>query len=297
MWILLALGAGLLQSARNGFARSLSGAISPVLNSWARFSFNLPFSATLALVLVLARGAPETSARFYVFCLATGLTQLLASIALIAAFRHSSFAQSIVLHKLEVLFTAVIGALAFAERPTALAWLGILVSVAGVVAMSPGKLRPRFGTGSALAVTAGFGLAIVGFVLKEAIEELVRLNPQVGTGRFELAAHTLFHVTWIEVVLLTGWLVYPQRGGLALVPVHWRRMLLQGAFAFSASLGWFWAYSISFVAYVKTVGQVESVAAVLYSLLIWKEREVVAQIPGMILTLAGIVLVLLGGRS
>jgi drug/metabolite transporter (DMT)-like permease len=295
MWIFLALGAGLLQSARNGFARSLSGAISPVLNSWARFCFNLPFSTALAAVLTLARGAPETSIRFYVLCLATGLSQLLGNIALISAFRHSSFAQSIVLHKLEVLFTAVIGALAFAERPTALAWLGILVSGFGVVAMAPGKLRSHFGRGSALAVTAGLALAVVGFFLKEAIEELVLLNPRVGTARFEVAAHTLFHVTWIEVVLLTGWLLFTPKGELRLVPRHWRRMLLQGSFAFWASLGWFWAYSLTFVAYVKAVGQVESVAAVLYSLLIWKESEVVRQIPGMILTLAGILLVLLGG--
>jgi drug/metabolite transporter (DMT)-like permease len=297
MWILLALAAGLLQSARNGLARSLSGAISPVLNSWARFSFNLPFSTGLVAVLVLARGAPETSLRFYGFCLATGLAQLLGNVALISAFRHSSFAQSIVLHKLEVLFTAVIGALAFAERPTALAWLGILISVAGVVAMAPGPIRSRFGKGSALAVAAGLALAIVGFLLKEAIEELVLLNPRVGSGRFEVAAHTLFHVTWIEVVLLTGWLLYPRKGELALVPLHWRRMLLQGSFAFSASLGWFWAYSLTFVAYVKAVGQVESLAAVLYSILIWKESEVVRQIPGMVLTLAGILLVLVEGRA
>jgi drug/metabolite transporter (DMT)-like permease len=297
MWILLALAAGLLQSARNGLARSLSGAISPVLNSWARFSFNLPFSTGLVAVLVLARGAPETSLRFYGFCLATGLAQLLGNVALISAFRHSSFAQSIVLHKLEVLFTAVIGALAFAERPTALAWLGILISVAGVVAMAPGPIRSRFGKGSALALAAGLALAIVGFLLKEAIEELVLLNPRVGSGRFEVAAHTLFHVTWIEVVLLTGWLLYPRKGELALVPLHWRRMLLQGSFAFSASLGWFWAYSLTFVAYVKAVGQVESLAAVLYSILIWKESEVVRQIPGMVLTLAGILLVLVEGRA
>ena len=295
MWVFLALGAGLLQSARNGFARSLAGSISPVLNSWGRFAFNLPLSTTLVSVLVLARGAPLTSPRFYALSFATGLAQLLGSVALIAAFRHANFAQSIVLHKLEVLFTAVIGAILFSEAPTGLAWLGILVSVAGVVMMAPGKVRSRFGAGSALAVVAGLLLAIVGFFLKAAIVELVLLNPWVGTGRFVVAAHTLFHVTWIEVLLLTSWLLYAQRGELALVPRHWQRMLLQGSFGFSASLGWFWAYSLTFVAYVKAVGQVESIAAVLYSLLIWKESEVSRQVPGMALTLAGIVLVLTSG--
>jgi hypothetical protein len=41
MWVALALSAGLLQSGRNAFARSLSGRTSPALNSWARFAFNL----------------------------------------------------------------------------------------------------------------------------------------------------------------------------------------------------------------------------------------------------------------
>jgi drug/metabolite transporter (DMT)-like permease len=295
MWVLLALGAGLLQSARNGFARSLVGSISPVLNSWARFSFNLPLSTTLVSILVLARGAPLTSPRFYALAFATGLAQLLGSVALIAAFRHQNFAQSIVLHKLEVLFTAVIGAVLFSEAPTGLAWVGILVSVAGVVAMTPGTVRSRFGAGSALAVAAGLLLAVVGFFLKAAIVELILLNPWVGTGRFVVAAHTLFHVTWMEVLLLTAWLLYARRGELALVPRHWPRMVLQGSFGFSASLGWFWAYSLTFVAYVKAVGQVESVAAVLYSLLIWKESEVSRQVPGMALTLVGIVLVLTSG--
>ncbi|HJS75145.1 MAG TPA: EamA family transporter [Vicinamibacteria bacterium] len=297
MWVLLALVAGLLQSARNGLARSLAGRISPVLNSWSRFAFNLPFSTALVGILLILLPAPLTSARFYALAFATGVAQLLGSVALIAAFRHASFAQSIVLHKLEVLFMAVLGALFFAETPTRLAWLGILLTVAGVLGMAPGAGRSRFGRGQALAMTAGLLLAIVGFFLKGATEELAGLNPWVGEGRFVVASYTLFHVTWMEVVLLTLWLARPGSSELALVPPNVRRMVLQGMFGFSASLGWFWAYSIAFVAYVKAVGQIESVAAVLYSLLIWKEKEVSRQIPGMALTLAGIALVLLGGSG
>ena len=42
------------------------------------------------------------------------------------------------------------------------------------------------------------------------------------------------------------------------------------------------------VAYVKAVGQVEAIAAVFLSLVIWKEREIVPQIPGMTLVVFGI---------
>lgn len=302
MWPVLAFGAGLLQSARNGFARSLSGKISPILNSWARFAFNLPFSTTLVAALMLLRGVPEASFRYFVFCFFTGLTQLLGNVSLIAAFRDTTFAQAIVLHKLEILFTAVVGVLFFSEYPTALGWLGILVCVTGVLLMQLSRLGGRFtllrfGRGSALAVLAGLFLVFASFLLKEANSELALLNPRVGEGRFEVAAHTLFHVTWIEVVLLTFWLAWRRPGELSSGRRYWRRMALIGFTGFSGSLGWFWAYSLTLVAYVKAVGQIESVAAVLYSLLIWKERDVFRQLPGMALVLAGIVLVLLGGRS
>lgn len=63
-----------------------------------------------------------------------------------------------------------------------------------------------------------------------------------------------------------------------------------GSQVFWESLGWFWAYSLTLVAYVKAVGQIEAIAAVLFSLVIWKEREVLRQLPGMVV---GIVLVLI----
>lgn len=65
MWVLLALGAGLLQSARNGFARSLVGSISPVLYSlliWKEsgVSRQVPGMALtlVGIVLVLLGGSP-----------------------------------------------------------------------------------------------------------------------------------------------------------------------------------------------------------------------------------------------
>jgi drug/metabolite transporter (DMT)-like permease len=300
MWVVLALSAGLLQSGRNAFARSLSGLISPALNSWARFAFNLPFSASLFTLLVVLHGAPVTSPRYFVLCFGTGVTQLLGNVSLIAAFRYTTFAQAIVLHKLEILFTAVVGALVFSELPSALGWLGIVISAAGVVAMHAVKderrtMLLRFNRGTFLALGAGLFLAFASFLLKEANAELVLWNPRVGSGRFEVAAHTLFHVTWIEVVLLTLWLRAREPGELRLVRRHWRRMLWIGSTGFSGSLCWFWAYSLTLVAYVKAVGQVESIAAVVYSLAIWKERDVVQKLPGMALVFAGIVLVLVGG--
>ncbi len=297
MWVALTLAASLAQSARNAFARSLSDRVSPILNSWSRFAFNLPLSSALFLTLVALRGFPNVSPRYYAFCLATGLAQLLGNVALIAAFRRASFAKSIVLHKLEIVFTAFIGAAFFAEVPSTLGWIGIFVCAAGVVLMHferhPGTGSSfHFDSGAMLAMTAGLLLVLASFWLKEANAELVRWNPRVGVDRFEVAAHTLFNVTWMEVVVLTLWLLWRRPDELSLVPTHWRRMVLIGTTGFLASLCWFWAYSLTLVAYVKAVGQLELVIAVALSLVIWKEREVWRQLPGMALVVAGILLVL-----
>lgn len=302
LWALLALAAGSLQTARNALSRSFAFTLSPALNTWARFAFNLPFSGSLVLGLCLAHGAPALPPAFFAGCLLTALTQLLGNVALVAAFRHGNFAQAIALHKLEVAFAALIGALLFAEHPTATGWLGLTACTVGVLAVNLGRVRGPAGwrravhldAGTVLAIAAGLLWASASFALKEASTAFALANPRVGSGRFEAAAHTLFHTTWIEVVLLSVWLRLREPGALAAVGRHWRRMLALGASAFGGSICWYWAYSLTLVAYVKAVGQVETVVAVFLSLTVWHEREVLRQIPGVGLILAGIGLILIG---
>ena len=302
MWVGLAFAAGCFQTARNALAHSLAGQITPALNSWSRFTFNLPFATLLLAALVVLRGWPHGSTAFYAYCLATALSQLLGNVALVAAFQRANFAQSIVFHKLEVVFTALVGVAFFGENPTPLGWLGVMACVAGVLVMNLGRERGPEGirrafhldAGSRLALVCGVLLVLASFMLKEATGEFARANPRVGADRFEAAAHTLFHTTWMEVAILSAWLLAFRSAEFRRVRTHSRRMLLIGATAFSGSLCWFWAYSLALVAYVKAVGQIEAVLAVALALLVWKEREVWRQVPGVALVVAGIALVLLG---
>lgn len=302
MWVEIALLAGCLQTARNAFARSLAGKISPALNSWSRFAFNFPLLFPLLCFLVWLYGWPQLSLSFFAYCAATAVTQILGNIALIAAFNHANFAQSIILHKLEVAFTAVIGVLLFAETPSPLGWVGISVCSAGVLVMNLGREHGpegwqrafHFDLGALLALACALFLVFASFMLKAANSQFVALNPWVGIDRFVAAAHVLFHTVWIEVVILTVSLLASRPQEFRLVPVHWRRMALIGATGFGGSLCWFWSYSLTLVAYVKAVGQIEAVLAIGLALLVWREREIVRQLPGVALVMVGIVVVLLG---
>ena len=71
------------------------------------------------------------------------------------------------------------------------------------------------------------------------------------------------------------------------------KVLITGITGFVGSLGWFWAYSLTLVAYVRAVGQIEAILSVGIALFIWKEKEVLRQIPGVSLIVLGIVLILL----
>ena len=70
-------------------------------------------------------------------------------------------------------------------------------------------------------------------------------------------------------------------------------MVAVGASSYASSFCWFWAFSLTLVAYVRVVGQVEAVLSVLLAIFWWHEREAVRQLPGVALVVAGMLLILM----
>ena len=306
LWVLLAVGAALAQTTRNALTQSVSAKVSPALNSWARFAFCLPWAGLAALAYAHFEGQPELPAAFFAFCLATALSQLLGAVALIAAFRAGSFGEAIVFHKLEVLLTAGAGALLFAELPSLTGWAGIAVCLLGVIAINlarkadPGTPRAewrrafRFGEAARWALLCAVLLSLASFALKEANALVHSANPALSASGFGAPIQTLFHTTWIEVLLLSLWIAFREPGSFGQIPQHAPRMALIGATGFAASLCWFWAFSLTLVAYVKAVGQIEALLAVGLGIRFLGEEELRRQLPGVLLVMLGIVFVLVG---
>jgi uncharacterized membrane protein len=137
-------------------------------------------------------------------------------------------------------------------------------------------------------------LVVASFALKEANRIVAEVNPNLALGGFDAPVQTLFHTTWIEVVLLSLWIAMREPASFRQVPLHWRRMSLIGSTSFAASLGWFWAFSLTLVAYVKAVGQIEVLFAVALGIRFLGERTLIRQLPGVLLVVMGIVMVLFG---
>jgi drug/metabolite transporter (DMT)-like permease len=302
LWVVLAIGAALAQTTRNAVAQSVSAEISPALNSWSRFAFCLPFAAFACGAVVAAEGMPSLPPTFFFYCLCTAITQLLGNVALVSAFRIGGFGESIVFHKLEVILTAIVGAVIFAELPSREGAAGIIICGFGVIAINlmrgTGERRWvhafSLGRAGSLALLCAILLVAASFALKIANGIVSEANPGISVDSIAAPIQTLFHTTWMEVLLLSIWILHREPRSFAAVPVHWRRMLLIGSTGFIASLGWFWAYSLTLVAYVKAVGQIEALIAIALAIRVLGERELIRQLPGVLLIIGGITLVLLG---
>ena len=303
LWVLLTLLAATVQAIRNALSRQLVGQVSPALTAWSRFAFNLPFSAALALGLALWHGAPHLSTAFFAWALVGAVTQLLANFALVAAFQVSSFSQSVALHKLETVFGAAVGLVLFGEVPTLLGWAGILLSTFGVLLMNLARpdddgigWRRMFvlDRGSIYALICAALFAFTSFFFKEAIEHLVAINPPLAGGRFQPAAHTVFHVAWMQVAMATPAVAWMRPGELRRTAALWRTMLGIGITGFVGSLCWFWAFGLTLVAYVRAVGQLEAPISIAISALWFHERGLARQIPAVAAIVGGVALILLG---
>jgi len=305
LWVVLAIGAALAQTTRNALAQSVSSKISPTLNSWARFTFCLPFAGIAAIVSMSIDGLPTLPPSFFFYCFCTAVTQLLGNVALVSAFRVGGFGESIVFHKLEVIVAAIVGALIFSEMPSAFGAVGIAVCGVGVVATNLARDAGRLGQSrwlqafslgraGSLALLCAVLLVAASFALKLANGIVADANPAIGRESISAPIQTLFHTTWMEVALLSAWIARFDRGSFSDVRMHWRRMLLIGSAGFVGSLGWFWAYSLTLVAYVKAVGQVEALLAIALGIRVLGERELIRQLPGILLIVCGITFVLLG---
>lgn len=83
MWVLLALAAALFQVLRNTAMKRLGHALDEYINVWGRFTFLLPFALAMAMI----KGFPPIKPGFVWACLAFGLCQNLATLALSKALK------------------------------------------------------------------------------------------------------------------------------------------------------------------------------------------------------------------
>jgi drug/metabolite transporter (DMT)-like permease len=100
-------------------------------------------------------------------------------------------------------------------------------------------------------------------------------------------------VTLIQTVAMAAYLAWREPGEICRVLSGWRVTLGIGVTGMLGSLGWFAAMTLQNVAYVRALGQIELLFTFATSVLIFGERSTAREVAGIVLLVAGIVLLLL----
>jgi drug/metabolite transporter (DMT)-like permease len=301
LWIPLTIAAALLQTWRTALQQQLRHMLSVNAAGFVRYLYGLPAGLLLLGLSHAAASAalPAPSPGFLTLCAAGGVLQIVGTNLLIMAFGFRSFAVGSAYAKTEAVQGAILAWVLLGEALSPLAILGIAVGVGGVLVLSlggrglrPGALlRATLQPAALCGLGAGAAFALTAICIKEA-------NRALGFGdTAEIIRHALFAlvVTNLMQTLLQGsYLAAREPAQLRAAFATWRSSAWVGTLSACGSACWFTAFALAPVALVRSLGQVEMVFTLLFSRFYLHETLRRADVLGLVLVVAGVVLILWG---
>jgi drug/metabolite transporter (DMT)-like permease len=297
LWIPLTIAAAFLQNVRSALQKHLKDRLGTTGATFVRFGYGFPFAllylAGLATFTDLP--VPQLNPRFVAIVMIGGLAQISGTALLVSLFDKRSFAVGTTYSKTETVQAAIFGIVFLGEVVSFNAAIGILVSLLGVIAISvarnPAGLRAVATAWTerpaliGLASGASFGIAAVSY--RGASLSLG------GDGFLMQAAVTLAFVLVFQTIVMAAYMAVRQPAELRASLAAWRVAVWVGLSGAVASIGWFTAMTIQQAALVRALGQIELVFTIASSTLIFRERILRMELIGIILVIAGIVILIL----
>jgi len=292
LWIPATLLAAAGQTARNAMQRSLTERLGTVGASQVRFLYGFPFALLFLGLVVLVGGEriPTGDGRFYSFLVGGSITQITATVLMLAAMRDRSFAVTTAYIKTEPVLVAVFGLIVLGDVLQPLAAVAVLVATAGVVLMA---VKPGTGAVSLVALRpAAQGIAAGAFFALSAIffRGAIGALPE---GSFVLRATTT--LAWslgVQSGLLIVWMGLADRPALVNSLKAWRPSLFAGFMGAFASQFWFIGFALTSAANVRTLALVEVLFAQAVSRRLFDQATTWREYAGMALIVAGVALLL-----
>jgi len=296
-WIPITVAAAFAQNLRTALQKHLTGRLTALGATFARFVLGLPFAALYLWLVAATTGQPIPlpDALFAIYGAIGGLAQILATFCLLSAFQFRNFAVGTTYSKTETVQTALIAAVVLGETLSLGAAIGIAVSLAGVIAISAARSRL-----SARTILTGWtekpaliGLASGGLFGVSAVCYRAASLALDGGDVLIRAATTLLCVLAFQTIAMTVYLALTDRSQIVRVFRHWRWTLWIGLIGMLGSAGWFTAMTLQQAAYVRALGQVELVFTFAASTLFFRERTTPTEMAGIALVVGGILFLLL----
>lgn len=305
-WIPITIAAAFLQNLRTALQKHLKAQLSTAGATFSRFCFAVPLAYAYLAGLLLAEGGlrGQSSLRawsdllqpdFLLPCFLGATAQIFATALLVALFSYRNFAVGTAYSKTETVQTALIGALVLQERLTFGALLGVLISLAGVIAVSVARSRLQArqllsdltARPALMGILSGglFGVAAVSY-------RAAALSLPEGTVWVRAAA-TLACVITMQCVMMTLYLALREPAELRAVLRSWRVTAWVSVAGLAGSICWFTAMTLQNAAYVRALGQIELVFTFLSTTLVFRENIRRMEVVGILLIVAGILVLLL----
>ncbi len=298
-WALISLGGAFFQNLRSALQKHLTGKLSNSAAAYSRFLYALPFSLIYLGVVRYKTGdsLPDLNTEFFVFCVAGSVAQILFTVLLLWMFSFKTFAVGTTFSKLEVVIVALLGALLLKDSLSFTATVAIIICASGVVALSIGQNRINirtvtiqvFSRDTAIGLICAFFLGASVICFRGASLALQHNNI------FTSAALTLAITLTIQTVVMGVWITWREAE-------QWHKLLQQGRWAtvvgaagILASICWFTAITMQNASFVRSVGTIELLFTYLFSTRIFKEKVSSFELAGIVLIVAGILLLLLKG--
>lgn len=297
IWIPITLFAVVMQTVRTAGQKHLTVHLDPIAVTLVRFLFGLPFAAIyLACVAAWSETAfPMLNPTFIGFTFLGGVAQIIATVLLIHLFSLRNFAVGTTYARTEAFLTAFIGALFFGEWISVQGWIAIVLSVAGVVVLTVARshldstsiLGRLWNRAAAIGLGSGLGFALASLSIRKA-------SLSFGIDDFLLSAGvTLVIMVILQTAIMAVYVAAKSPAQFAIIARQWRVSLFVGVTSALGSIGWFTAMTVERAAYVKSLGQVEFVFALVVSTLFFRERTTALELLGMVLIAVGVVVLLL----
>jgi len=296
LWIPLTIAAAFFQNIRSAMQKHLKGKLSTLGAAYVRFVYAVPI-ALLYLVIVLQveeAPLPGVDARFLIYALGGGISQIIFTILLLWLFSFHNFAVGTTISKLETVMVAIFGLLLLGDTLTTPVVMAIAMSTVGLFILSAGQahlglasmLRGlwRLPTLIGLACAAWLGASVVLF-------RAASLSLQLDSFLVSAAFTACIAVVW-QTLVMGILLALREPAQLRKVFLHWRPAMMVGISGGLASIGWFSAFTLQNATYVRALGQIEllSFAA---TLLFFREKVSLQEITGIVLITASIIIILL----
>ncbi|MXQ14460.1 DMT family transporter [Microvirga makkahensis] len=295
LWAPATIAAALLQAFRTADQRALVGRIGNHGANLARYAWGAPFALMAAGAVFAISGVPDFNADFFVFCLAGGVTQIVATGLLLHSQHIGSYAVGTTFSKTEAIQAAVFSALVLSEALSGVGWLAVALSTLGVLILNAARAwsgagLPWWRDPAALAgLGSGAFFALCGVAIRTASLSLEDVGP------IEAALTTLAVTTSLQTLIMLVSLTLAGKSGLGDLRSELRLSLRVGVMSVLGSALWFLAMTLQHVAYVRALGQIELIFMVLLARFRFAEKLGVAEIAGVGLVGAGVIVLLLHG--